>query len=135
MSQIIEGNKNSAGSPSKVTKQVNIELLKNLSKEDEREAEAELAKHRGEPTQAELNELRNIQSLLTRDPEFDEMPYYVFHGLIKNDKIKKQVIASLPTGGKNFGSADELGKWIEHCDKDQFKKYASGLITFSQFKK
>ena len=112
MSQIIEGNKNSAGSPSKVTKQVNIELLKNLSKEDEREAEAELAKHRGEPTQAELNELRNIQSLLTRDPEFDEMPYYVFHGLIKNDKIKKQVIASLPTGGKNFGSADELGKWI-----------------------
>lgn len=57
------------------------------------------------------------------------MPYYVFNRLIKNPKIKSQVIKSLPYD--NTCTLEELNQWIELSDKDQFKRYACQQTTFA----
>lgn len=86
-----------------------------------------------EPSFLEKTEQRLIKSLISRDAEFEAMQYYIFHALIKNPNIRREVIKTLPQN-KNC-KPEDLEMWVELCDKDQFKRYASGESTFAQFKK
>ena len=81
-------------------------------------------------TQTLENRLLNF--MISRDVDFTKMPYYVFANYIKNPAIREEVIKGL-----NYDATaprEELDTWLEICEKDQYSAYASGKITFAQFR-
>ena len=61
------------------------------------------------------------------------MPYYVFTRLIKQPRIRHEVLKALPHD--STATREEINQWVELSDKDQFAKYASGKCTFAQLRK
>lgn len=70
--------------------------------------------------------------MLSLNSDFESMPFYRFAELIKNPKMRSEIIRGLPYDPT--ATAEELNHWLALSEKDQFQDYVSGKKTFTQFR-